>query len=669
MVRTWLKRLGIFLLTSVMLEIFVFNYRAIVSFNATDQHLDVIWTGDGYFASDGYGKPNYIYVGIESAEEGQEPVTGQVGFTVFLKDEGNAESCELGEVQLCPLVEKDKYLRIHSYGDVYSIHIVPDEDSMPVMRVSEVIYDARVPWFFSPLRVVGMVMLLCLGTCLRPESSLYIREWKNWQKRCAVAVLLGVNLLAFYTLAKNNPAFLEPKWLYHKQYQELAVSLSRGKVTINEGREYLIEALEQLENPYDTKVRMATVPGADRVWDICYYGGNFYVYFGIVPELLFYLPYYLIKGGPFPTWFGVFVTGSMAIGGVYYLLAQVRRKWFPQSPFLWYLILAVIMGNGMQLASAMLHADFYYLPILTALALCLWGLGLVLSASGDFSGHQGKYGGILKLAAGSLFLALTAGCRPQFLVGSFLILPVLLPILWTDLWSGKTGSGRSVGKAVLRLTAIAVPYLLVAAGVMYYNYIRFGSVFDFGANYNLTTNDMTKRGFEMGRLPDGLFMYLFQPPAWKLQFPFVEVTNFYSDYLGETIRDWTYGGVFWTHAILIVLAGVILLRKDLKKRKVYGFTILSAVMALVVIVADTEMAGILNRYYTDFLWLLMLPAMIVLLQLWERGKGASWYRFLVLLVLVACVGQLLCELGIAVRGSGIMSDNPYVYYSIRALLP
>lgn len=44
-----------------------------------------------------------------------------------------------------------------------------------------------------------------------------------------------------------------------------------------------------------------------------------------------------------------------------------------------------------------------------------------------------------------------------------------------------------------------LPYIIVAAGVMYYNAARFGSPFDFGANYNLTFNDMTLRGFRIDR--------------------------------------------------------------------------------------------------------------------------------------------------------------------------
>ena len=51
-----------------------------------------------------------------------------------------------------------------------------------------------------------------------------------------------------------------------------------------------------------------------------------------------------------------------------------------------------------------------------------------------------------------------------------------------------------------------VPFIMVGIVLMFYNYIRFGSFLDFGANYNLTTNDMTKRGFKIDRTFLGLFI-------------------------------------------------------------------------------------------------------------------------------------------------------------------
>ena len=71
-----------------------------------------------------------------------------------------------------------------------------------------------------------------------------------------------------------------------------------------------------------------------------------------------------------------------------------------------------------------------------------------------------------------------------------------LPIFWQRyLREKRLFTKRGITEAV----AFVLPVVLVAIGLMWYNAARFGSPFDFGANYNLTSNDMTRRGFSVGR--------------------------------------------------------------------------------------------------------------------------------------------------------------------------
>ncbi len=648
------NKIVLFCMLSILLECTVFNYKALFSLTATHQRLDFFGEGRDFYATDMTGAPHFLYIGVDSVSEDGTPMP--VTVRISLQDEGDASYYEIGEATIYPALEKSKYLSVHSYGDIKALHISLSTMEDAFLEVSDVIYDAKVPWFISVPRILAVFVLLCLAWCLRPGSAFYAWNWKAWQKRLATGVLLVLNIGVFFLLVRSNPAFLEPVWPYHHQYHQLAVALSQGKVSIDAGDEAMLEALMAMENPYDYSQRMQSVENVSNVWDTCYYEGNFYVYFGIVPALMFHLPYYLLFHGEFPTWLGVFLTGSGALGGVYYLLDKLRKRWFPQSPYAWYLILAVLLGNGLNLFWAMIHADLYYLPITTALCFSLWGLGLMMDAANHW--HDKGAHILPRLAGGALCLALTAGCRPQFLVGSFLLLPVFLPLLFEKRDTRVRGMWK-------RLLAAAIPYILVALGVMYYNAIRFGSVFDFGASYNLTTNDMTRRGIELGRLPDGIFMYLFQPVSMKLAFPFAEVTAFYSDYLGVTVRDWTYGGAFWIHPILLGIIGVLGVKGDLRKKKALGLTAASVVMALVVVAADTEMAGLLNRYCTDFLWLLMIPAAIVLLQLLENARGTRLYPWILWFVLIAGAWGSFYELATAFRGSGIMGDNMRVYYMVR----
>lgn len=659
MKKNW-KKIVLFLCISILLELVVFNYRSLFSMFASNQRLELQRQANVVIASGMSGEPGYLYVGVESYTDNGEALP--VSFTISIQDEGNSDLYQLAEVSLYTLVEKSKYLAVHSYGDVEAMHIILDEEryGMPIW-VNEVIFDARVPWFVSVPRILIVFVLLCLIRYLWHAYHTEGLEWKKWNKRLAVSLFLLINIGVFFFMVTSNTAFLEPVWPYHQQYQKLAESLSRGEVTIDVGDEAMRAALLALDNPYDFNLRMQTVPNAGQIWDICYYQGDFYVYFGIVPVLIFYLPYYLLFHENFPTWIGVFLAACGALSGVYYLLGTIRRRWFPKMNYVWYLFLSFIVGNGLNMYCALLHADFYYFPIILALCFSLWGLGLIISAVDNWD-RQSKGYVVPRLAAGALCLALTAGCRPQFLVGSFLIIPVLQPVFFR-----KRQSLQERGKSLKRVLAIALPYVIIAAGLMYYNFIRFGSVFDFGANYNLTTNDMTHRGFQLGRLPDGIFMYLFQPINFQLKFPFAAVTYSSFIYLGETIADWLYGGVFWTHAILLILVLLPAIWKDLKRRQIFGFTVVSIAMAVVVVLADTEMSGILTRYTTDFLWLLMLPAAIIIFQMIEKWKGTQPGKWLFVFILIAGFWGIFYEMGIAIVNSELINNNVHRYYMINSL--
>lgn len=647
------KKLFIFFIVSVLLEMLAFNGRALFSLHAANQRPDFVQEGNTVYVNGMTGEPHYLYVGVSSYVDGKEQVP--VNVSIKITDEGNSGYYDLEQVTLYPPVEKSKYLAVHSYGDVRGMQIVLSAAAPADIQVTDIVYDARVPWFISVPRMLAVFGGICLiWAVLRPKACIYKRQWKAWERRMAVAIALVLNSLFFLVLVKSNPAFLEPVWPYHYQYHQLAVSLSQGKVSIDAGNENIRAALEAMENPYDSRLRMQTVPDAGNVWDICYYQGDFYVYFGVVPVLLFYLPCYLLFHTAFPTWLGVFIASVGVLGGFFYLVNKIHRRWFPAVPYMYCLLISLVGGNSLNMACALLHADFYCLPILTALCFALWGMGLILSAAESW--NQGKHVK-WKIAAGGLCMALTAGCRPQFLVGSFLLIPVLWPLFWKNRKSRET---------LFRLAALVLPYIIVAAGLMFYNYIRFGSVFDFGANYNLTTNDMTRRGINLGRVPDGIFMYLFQPLSMRLEFPFAEVTPFYSGYLGDTIRDWTFGGAFWTRPVLLAVFCIAAVKQELRQKKLRGFTFLCLGMALVVVVADTEMAGILNRYFMDFLWLLCMAAAVVLFQMAEKYGNGSGGKWLLCFILFAGIWGIEYELGMAFRGSGIMNDNVHRYYMIKS---
>ena len=670
------KRAVIVLIISIIIELAVFNrdtifsakgaknipmeYQASKEFSEQEQGLLVLSSGQkGYLSLSGMsGEPGYLFFDIDCKNANGKTVPYRLQLAI--SDEGNAEMYYLPAVTVYSDVQETKYVNAHSYGDVKAMRIYLWANDNATFSVEGILYNAKVPMNFSLIRLLAVFAGLSLLWCIRPGSDLYEKKWFMKERVLVVCVVVVANLILWYRLINLNPQFMDPPWTHHHQYHKLAVAISQGEVSIPIGIE---KDLALIENPYDYTVRQNSVPNVNRGWDTAFYNGKFYVYFGVVPVLLFYLPYYVFNGSAFPTWLGIFLAGATVLLGMFYLVKQIVNRYFTNTPFLLQVILSVIAGNCMSTFMFMMRPDFYSLPIMCAMAFSIWGLGLWISAAEAWEREQREQSvfcgaQMIKLTLGSLCMALVAGCRPQFLVGSFLVF-----FIFGDIFRKEWRCSRK--KLCSRALWAAVPFIIVATGLMSYNYVRFGSPVDFGANYNLTTNDMTHRGVNLGRVADGVFMYLFQPPNIGARYPYVFSTSFQSPYIGKTIREAMYGGAFFINTIFLSLLALRKVKADLKEKKVFGMVVACTLFAIIIVFADTQLAGILSRYYADFLWLLFLAAILVILQLWESLKGSSLQKTLILFVLVCGIYGLFMQFSMGLQAGEIESKNAAEYYAIK----
>lgn len=388
-----------------------------------------------------------------------------------------------------------------------------------------------------------------------------------------------------------------------------------------------------------------------------YYQGHYYVYFGVMPVVVFYLPFYLLTGASFPTAIGVWLACIAFILGCTALLDRFARYHFKRVSLGLYLLLQMPLVFCCGILYLIKFPTFYSLPIMMALAFSVWGLYLWMRGRASQM-PMGWYFG------GSLCMACVLGCRPQLMVLSLLAFPLF--------WRSYITKRRILTKrGAMEFACLVAPYLIVGAFIMWYNYARFGKVTDFGSNYNLTTNDMTKRGLDPGRLAPALFAFFFQSPSTTGVFPYLQACVFDTTYMGQTIKEVTFGGVF---ACLPVLWLLPLAPRTIKMRiasrstrTIAGVVIVLVLSAVVVALLDAEMAGILQRYFADFSFMLLLVVVLLVFILNENMDHASTAYSIAakgLPVLVACslaYSLLLC----LVAETGWYSDAyPWAYQSI-----
>jgi len=264
-----------------------------------------------------------------------------------------------------------------------------------------------------------------------------------------------------------------------------------------------------LPNPYDP---VANAPY--RVHDLSLYRGHYYLYFGVTPALIFLWPVEAVTGW-YPTQVcavAFFCTGGIAAAVL--LLAAVRRRHFPRAP-LWSLALGAL---GLALANPIWwltrDGDVYNVPIACAFCLNFCMLAAVYRAL-----HAGRHATVW-MATASLLFGLAVGARPDYLFSG---LALVIPCAWLirELRAGRLGSATG-GRIELRLVlATFGPAALCGLGLALYNALRFGSIFEFGMQYQLAGESFLHfQPLGLRHLWPNGSAYLFAAGAWQRYFPF-----------------------------------------------------------------------------------------------------------------------------------------------------
>ena len=128
-----------------------------------------------------------------------------------------------------------------------------------------------------------------------------------------------------------------------------------------------------MENPYDTAARQEAAP--DALWDVAYYGGRYYVYFGLVPCLLFQLPFEALTGvRDLPPSLPMILLAWLMIWASFGCVKQALRRWFPRASAAAYLLATTGMAAGSQIWYLLLRPLVYEYAILSGAAFVLLGL-------------------------------------------------------------------------------------------------------------------------------------------------------------------------------------------------------------------------------------------------------------------------------------------------------
>ena len=587
----------IFMLCSFYTEFFIFNFRHFTTFLyketiITNYKIDYKKKNSTVLIINKINKKvNNIYLDVKVKSYGNV-----VPIIVRATDEGNKELYSLGTQKYITTIPQSHYFHIHSYGKTKKLFldITFLGENFKIKKIS---INKNVPIFFNYLRFLVLFVLVLIIYIIRPSSSLYKYKIldKIKYKRFMFILYILISGIIFFCLTNINPAFSFKVLDSYDEYYDLTESILDGHFYLNEKAPKM---LKDMNNPYDYTERTNLFEknglSTRYKWDYAYFKGKFYVYFGILPVIVLFLPFYILFHVYLPLHYAVFIFLIFGVCSALYFVYQLCKKYFSKTSLITYFLGVTMLIFTCGFVFMARRPEIYVIPIISALDFTLLGLGFWLNASTSKKNQK------IKIFLGSLSIALTSACRPQFLI-SFIF---FYPILKDNLYKDKKCNIKNI-------VCFTLPFVIIGSLVMYYNYARFGSVFDFGASYNLTFNDMTHRGFYLDRIGLGLFTYLFQPVNIIQTFPYINKLPVSTNYLGTTIFEPFLGGLFFSTSVVFIGFYLLKHKKDFDKN-IYLFGLVSYISAIIIIIFDTQMAGVLPRYICDFAWLFLLPTLFVL---------------------------------------------------------
>jgi hypothetical protein len=340
-----------------------------------------------------------------------------------------------------------------------------------------------------------------IGTWVRIKLQVWGFLGNRTRQRNSLVALLSISVVLFYIWLTSVGSWY-PWPATTNYYDRLAEAFLHGQTSLIERPKY---ELLHLQDPYEVEQR----EGISYLWDASLYDGKYYLYWGPAPAIVL-LPIKLftsaVIGDQVLTFF--FVCGAFLFG-----LGVLLVAWdgFPSLPV--WMIAPAILGLGLinPMPWLLSRPAIYEAAISSGQFFYLAGLYIL------FRNLHKKRVSIRSVVILSFCWTLSIGSRAT-----------LLPAIASSSLGGVflILNGRYDQPIRPKLSLFLAMFGPLLAGIClsgWYNFARFGSVFDFGHRYQLTgmnLNSIYSRILSIANVVPNAYNYLLNPMRTLDVFPY-----------------------------------------------------------------------------------------------------------------------------------------------------
>ena len=360
--------------------------------------------------------------------------------------------------------------------------------------------------------------------------------------------------------------------------------------------------------------------------DTSVYKDKIYLYFGITPVLLFYLPFHLITNLYLYDNLLIFLLSCLSF--IFYLLLINRIllsicKEF-SIPSNIKILSIFLIGLCSLLPFIVIHSFIHQVAIITAHFLLIAAFYLLFQY---INAKNAKNEYILVFFI-SLFLCLCVGARPHYII--------FIPVIFFVIIYLKYKESKNINCIIKTFLIFLIPCLVYGTIIALYNYIRFDSIFEFGWKYQLNQHNQSQIAITLKDFFVGLKNNFFTIPDInsKTIFSLTKVS-------GHRIGNEYITGILWTCPIIFTLCFVINFLKKIYKENFNNFIFLLTIIIITTInIIINNFFGMIIRYIFEYLSLMLILSIIIFLFYMNENKDKltkNLFNFLFILIFIFSV--------------------------------
>lgn len=614
------------ILITLFVEIFLCNYGFFRTLFSGNRNLKPKFEVDGslIYVTD-------IDVKVTSINfKYKEPLIDKVTYNLEYFPEGTSKALQIRPKIILP--QNEQYIKFNTGVNCKGIMI--DRLTETDLQIEEIILNH--PNINISLIRMFLIFIVVIFILEVRSGKFFDKEYDRNSKEMNIVFLINLTTMLVFTVLYMVCQFnLESYILKPEEIDPTDSILAQTEAIVNGQIELLEEPSEELkamDNPYDSEKR--DNEGVPYLYDVAYYDGHYYNYFGIAPILISILPFRLITGNYLPTCIFNILYIVIAVFALYGLYKKLVDKYIKKiSLYNFYLgFYAILFASNIF---TLFRGMKYDIVIASGIAFLLIALNLSLSI------YKNPKFKILKLILLGITTALVVLSKPNLIVYYLLILFFVL----------CTMKDKTIKEKIKDLSFVAVPLGVLAIFQMWLNYVRFDSILEFGAQYQLSgLNVTTSMGFSINKAYAVIMEYLFRIPTINpLNFPFIFANH---DTAFTAINEVCYENRLVGLAIIPILWAY-LLNRDVKKEKglKYFINVCLITSVLGMLVAGCT-GGICEAYAIDFKLILSIGAVILLLKWLEDRREDKNKIFLIL-----CITTILLMLPLSLTTESSFLSN------------